>query len=338
LCKWTAGIRKDLKHTHNKNFFCTHLVKFLCTHLFFINLVFLSFLPSNSYADSRSILFISQEKKTLSSSLIESIKNKLLKESPGIDIKIQPDNEELSENIVETHDLIVTLGSKSTASILKLKFDKPVFSLLITERAFDSLNKLKNKNQTWTSLLLNHSIERQLLLIKHMLGENTTVGTIFGPYSSKYKNKVIEASKKVGLKLEHETAHITDQLISSLKNLTRRSDVLLAIPDPVTFNKKTIRGILLLTYRKNIPVIGFSKSYVIAGSAASIYSTPEQISNNATELLTDFLKNDLNFSKTKYQPKNFSISMNNKVIKTLGITAKDQNTLINLIKKDEENK
>ncbi len=319
---------------NNINFF-KHLAKCLYISFFVINLTFVFLIPSVSHANHQSVLFISQQNKSFSSSLIDSIKNKLKKNYANIDIKQQSDNVTLSEDYINSYDLIVTLGSKPAEKILQHTSKKPVLSLLITNRAFYSLNKLKNKNQPWSILLLNQPIERQLLLIKHMLGENKIVGTILGPYSSKHKKELISAFKKSHLKLEYETTQITDQLISSLKNLTRKSDVLLAIPDPVAFNKKTIRGILLLTYRKKIPVIGFSKSYVKAGAAAAIYSSPEQISRHAAELITNFFNNNLKFKENIYQPKYFSISINNKVIRTLDIEAKDRKKIEKLIKLDE---
>jgi putative tryptophan/tyrosine transport system substrate-binding protein len=330
-----SRIITDLKDSINNNIFHSHTDKLLRSHFFVIYLCFIFFAPSNSYADSKSILFISQEEKAFSSTLIEAIKSKLKNENSEIKIKTVSNRTTLSKDIVKSYDLIITLGSKPTENILKHEFNKPLLSLLITNRALDSLKIQKNEDQAWATLLLNQPIERQLLLAKHILGEKKTIGTLLGPYSSKHKETLIAASRKNNIKLKHETVQITDQLISSLKNLTRESDAILAIPDPVAFNKKTIRGILILTYRKSIPVIGFSKSYVKAGASASVYSTPEQISQNASELIIDFFKNNLIFKKEIYQPKYFSIAINKKITRTLGLKLENKKKIINLIKRDE---
>ena len=92
------------------------------------------------------------------------------------------------------------------------------------------------------------------------------------------------------------------------------SDVLIALPDPIVFNLRTTRNILLSTYRKRVPVIGFSKSYVKAGALAAIYSTPEFIGKQTGEIITDLaVKSSLNnkllplpHSHSKY----FTISVN----------------------------
>ena len=236
--------------------------------------------------------------------------------------------------MISTFDLIITLGNKPAEYILNKQTDRPVLSLLITKRAIALLKKTYDPIHPWTTIALDQPINRQLLLIKYLLGEHKTIGTIIGPATKNEKESILKSANKLGLKLNHEDITITDQLISALKNLTSNSDVVLAIPDPVAFNRNTIRGILLLTYRKNIPVIGFSESYVKAGALAATYSSPEQISTQAIEIINSLINNN-QFSSQNLLPKYFSIGINNKISRTMGIKNIKNSRLIELITQEE---
>jgi len=68
-----------------------------------------------------------------------------------------------------------------------------------------------------------------------------------------------------------------DTLFSDLDELLIDSDVLLAVPDSEIYNSNSIRNILLSSYRRGIPLVGFSQAYVKAGALCAIFSTPEQL-------------------------------------------------------------
>lgn len=296
----------------------------------------LAFLISN-IAYANSILIVSEKDKSFSSSLTKLLEDKLNSSKRSFTIHNTTIDDYLDHKQNE-HDLIITLGSIPAEKILQKETSTPVLNLLITSKTFRLIKELDNYSHPWSTLLIDQPFNRQFIFIKHLLGENKTIGTIFGPHSSKQKKHILSIAKRTNTKLIHQTTNITDQLISSLKNIIDKSDVLLAIPDPIAFNKNTIRGILLLTYRKNMPVIGFSKSYVKAGALAAIYSTPQQISDQAAEIILDFFKYDKRFRIAKHYPKDFDISINNKIAKTLNINIENKDILIKNIKAEEDSR
>ena len=290
--------------------------------------------PSTILAQDISILVIKQAGKSFSNQLIEQINSRFDRKTNNytlhkINIEEQPDI-----NTLSVHDLIITIGNQPAEYVLQAKTTTPILSILITKRAIELLEKEYIPTHTWLTISPDQPVSRQLLLIKHLLGKHITIGTIFGPVSNNDQKTVIKAANDYSLKLNYEIISITDQLISALKSLISNSEVVLALPDPVAFNRNTIRSILLLTYRKNIPVIGFSQSYVKAGALAAVYSTPEQISMQTTEIINDIYNNK--FPVTKQQnPKYFSIAINKKILRVLRIKEIDNDALIELIKYDE---
>ena len=107
----------------------------------------------------------------------------------------------------------------------------------------------------------------------------------------------------------------------SVNSVLRRAldtDALLALPDPAIYNRSNIRNVLLLSYRKRIPVIGFSEAFVSAGALAALYSTPELIAIQAASIIEGGLQAG-RFDSTLYQPDSYEMKINRFVSKSLGI-------------------
>jgi putative ABC transport system substrate-binding protein len=80
-----------------------------------------------------------------------------------------------------------------------------------------------------------------------------------------------------------------DNITDKIKHALHHSDVLLALPDSNIYNSKTVKNILLTSYRYRKPVIGFSKNFVDAGALAAIYSDTEMIAMTASKLIEQYL-------------------------------------------------
>ena len=318
---------KTLNKTINASI--SHLRAAAYTMLFIV-----VFFMSPSYAKDFSILMLDQGSKNFSENIINNIQKNT---QHHVKINNTSISDDISVNDINAYDLIITLGNLSAKYILDKKPKKPLLSLLITKRALKLLNANYKPKHLWSSISLDQPIKRQLLLIKKLLGESKTVGTIFGVESKNIKNNIIDSIESTKLKLAHETITNSDQLIPSIKTLIVKSDVILAVPDPVAFNRKTIRGILLLSFRKETPVIGFSKSYVKAGAIAAVYSSPKQISQQAAEEIESFIHTGI-LEPGNSEPKYFSIETNKNVAHTLNIKLKDNKTLTTEIMHEEASK
>jgi ABC-type uncharacterized transport system substrate-binding protein len=89
------------------------------------------------------------------------------------------------------------------------------------------------------------------------------------------------------------------------------------MPDSAVFNAENIKNILVTTYRRSQPVIGFSAPLVKAGALASSYSDIEDIDAQADEILNDF---DASGKLPDPQfPKYFSVIVNDDVARSLNI-------------------
>jgi len=71
--------------------------------------------------------------------------------------------------------------------------------------------------------------------------------------------------------------------------LLSNSDVFLALPDAEAINNQTAKFVLLATYRRGIPLVGYSASFVKAGAAVALVSSPTQIGREAAQMVNETL-------------------------------------------------
>ena len=324
-----------MKHTdHNSKDNCLSNSQMVDKIRWWLCYVLLTVFSTSLFADNRAITLIYQDDKDFAVEIARSIAVKL--KQADFSTSLTPYHsitKKLIDDLPED-TLIVTLGGEASDLIVHEDIPNPVLSLLVTRHAYETLKKNNGNKKNWATLILDQPYERQLLMIKHLLGRNATTGILLGSHSLDEKPLLLEAANKHKQNVIIDQINITDQLISSIKKLINKSDVILAIPDPVAFNRNTIRGILLLTYRKNIPLIGFSSSYVKAGAVAALHSEPDQIIKQANKIITEFMQTGV-FKHSYYYPDDFSISINNKVAYTLGIPADKSDSVKDKILSEE---
>ena len=230
--------------------------------------------------------------------------------------------------------LIIAIGNKTTKHLLDSNVSAPMLSVLIPKRLTKSFQTDYPDKKNWSSLVIDQPIERQFHLITAILGKHKKIGVLLGPYTSDMDKPLKKSARKTKHRIV--TEHIKDPALisASIKSLNTAVDVLLTLPDPVIYNKSTIRGILLSSYRKKLPIIGFSKAYVKAGAIAAVYSKPEQISQQLADISHHFLKTG-SFQKPLHYPKDFSVALNKKLAKSIGINMKNETVIIKRIKKAE---
>lgn len=200
-----------------------------------------------------------------------------------------------------------------------------------------SFQDIYKNNKSWSSLVIDQPLERSFRLITAIMGKNKKTGVLLGSYTKDLETPLRRAAKKTRQKINIEHINTPDEIPRSLNTLNNSSNILLTLPDPVIYNKNTIRGILLSTYREKLPIIGFSKAYVRAGAIAAVYSKPEQISKQTASIANNFLKRGM-FKQDIYQPKEFSIALNKKLAKSLGIKIKSESDIVKHITRAEHSR
>lgn len=282
------------------------------------------------------ILIVHQSTNSINQKIIHQLKqNPRLSAYQIQQLTLDPNTIDASK--LNDQQLLIAIGSKTTKRLLDAKLSAPVLSALMPNHLAKSFQTHYANKKNWSNLVIDQPIERQFHLITAIMGKHKKAGVLLGPYTSGMEKTLKKAARKT--KHNIVTEHIKDPALisASIKSLNSVVDVLLTLPDPVIYNKSTIRGILLSSYRKKLPIIGFSKAYVKAGAIAAVYSKPEQISQQLADISNQFLKIG-SFQKPVYYPDDFSVALNKKLAKSLGINMKNEAVIIKRIKKAERPK
>ena len=168
------------------------------------------------------------------------------------------------------------------------------------------------------TIILDQPIERSFLLIKNILPSARRIGILFSPMELSNQADISRKADAFDLMIHQEVIQDESEIGRKLSLLLNNIDVLLAQPNIKIYNKNTVAKILVASYRKKIPVIGFSAAYVKAGALAAVYSSPDDVAEDITESIAHYLRHG-KISTNNISPDSFSVSINSKVGHSLNI-------------------
>lgn len=224
------------------------------------------------------------------------------------------------------YDLIVAIGSKVTQQLRRQPTGIPTISIFISSIGYknDSLPQ-------HTAIFIDQPPSRYLALIKEILPHSHTVSLLYSDYSNTFYQQLRQAATQQQLQVNGQKVSNENDIYSALGSAVQNGDVLLAIPDPNIYNRRTIKTIFLTSYQDEIPIVGFSDSYTTAGAVSSLHSTISDISKQLAETIVYFTQNGRTLPANSY-PHYFHISTNSKVANSLSITLDEPSTLQEIIK------
>lgn len=225
--------------------------------------------------------------------------------------------------------LIITLGYKAAEGFRQLNLDTPAIHSYMTEFQY---RKHKPKQNHYT-LLLDQPLERYLHFIESLLSVKK-VGII------KMKQNLIEAEQisllqeQLDIKINQHLFEPGDNPVNTVRNLLNKNTVLLSLPEPDVYNRQSLKGILLTSYRQHKPVISYSPAHVKSGALAALYSSPADIGNQIAQLLNQILEDEDFKPESYYYASDFNILINQQVAKSLGLDLPETEAILKALKQD----
>lgn len=225
-------------------------------------------------------------------------------------------------------DMIVTVGVKA-ANWVADRSMLPLLAAMIPSNSYPQLRAQRQETRQTSAIYLDQPWARQAGLLHAVMPERHKIGVV---YSAAARLDVAALRVAISEQGGHLNAKQTDEsLFAGLESVIEGSEVLLAVPDSTIYNSNTIRNILLSSYRRGIPLVGFSAAYVKAGALCAIYSTPEHLAEQAAAATLSFARTH-KLSEAQF-PALYSIAVNQEVARTLGITLSSTESLREQIEK-----
>lgn len=237
----------------------------------------------------------------------------------------------------EKPDLILAVGVQSLS--LAAGTSVPVLGVLVPQVSYEKIraeHARSNASGKFSAIYLDQPLPRQFNLIRSVTPTANSVGVLLGPSTQHQSTALVNAARyhDIGLVLEHVDTE--QNLISKLRRTLDESNILLALPDALVYNRETAQTILLTSYRHEKPVVGFSHAYVKAGALAAVFSTPAQIARQAAEIVRQALASQQNLLPEPQYPKYFSVDINRQVARSLGINVGEENLIYEKLLKLEK--
>lgn len=236
---------------------------------------------------------------------------------------------EWSQQPHEPSALMVTVGALATERIIAESPSQPLLSVMVPSDTFESLLQRyprANDNvrrRKLAAIYLNQPPSRQLNLIQLLVPTVTRVGTLYDESSQELMQNIEKEFSRSSVFLDARRLEEKSNPLVALKKIYADIDVFLAIPGEFIFNRSTAKWMLYLSVRNKKPLVGFSQDFVSAGALAALYSTPDQLAQQAALCVQGwFSEKKLNCDQ-RY-PVNFSLSINKKISELMSIRLDDE--------------
>jgi putative ABC transport system substrate-binding protein len=223
----------------------------------------------------------------------------------------------------EAYELVVPVGLAAAQAVLARESSStmppPTLCLLIPRQSFERLAPVvaSERARRVSAVFIDQPMSRQLDLLRIALPERHRVGVILGPSSQELEGGLRNQAQSRELSLNFAKVGASSGVYAALQSVMPVSDMLLLLPDPVATTADTVYGLLLTSYRAQIPVVGYSEGLLNAGALLSLYSTARQQGRQGAEIASSILAHEA--LPGPQHPKYFTVRVNASVARSLGL-------------------
>jgi len=211
--------------------------------------------------------------------------------------------------------VLVTIGSEALVQLQRNAEKMPIVALLTPRHVLDAVRQASNGRVT--GIYSEQPLERQVALLSEAFPGKKRVGVLLGPTSAPVRNELSTLLRRASMEGVFGVVNDKRNVAETAQAILSNCDIFLALPDAEAINGQSARFILLASYRRNIPVVGFSSSFVKAGAAVALVSSPAQIGREAARLIQD-----LGWGRKPPGPRassDFEVLVNSSVSRSLGL-------------------
>ena len=228
---------------------------------------------ASAWAQQTAVWVVAAESGAVNKELIDTLRRELDRAPGGIAWSIlTPQQFAVAGG---SPRLIITVGSNPLATVAAAKPvpAAPVLATMLPRIAYERELQRDGVALQSSAIFLDQPPSRQAALIRLALPAARRVGVLLGAESRPLSVGVQEALSAENLMIVSEDTTTRGQL-AALQHVLDNSDVLLALADPGVFNSETAASILTAAYRRSVPILAFSPSYVRAGALLGLFSSP----------------------------------------------------------------
>ena len=217
----------------------------------------------------------------------------------------------------------LALGAGALQKALQGGLKGPLLCTMASSQAYRQVMGAEGGREgvTVSGVFAETSPAAQMQLIQAIFGHRTVVGCLLSEASAPLEKSLLQTASQAGIELVVERVA---QGADPVRALTRLRDarVLLAVPDNALYTPDSLRAILESTYRRALPVIGFSAATVAAGTLATTYCAIDDMVADVADLLDETGAGGP-WPEARF-PRYWRVAVNDSVARSLGIPVDDK--------------
>lgn len=215
--------------------------------------------------------------------------------------------------------IYLALGPAALQDALRTMVSGPLLSLFISQRTFEEIIDINPRHPQTSAIFAETSPAVQMKLIRRLYGRKVPVGVLLSESTERHASALRTAADAAGVELEIQYVSQDEAVLRTMVRLNS-SQIILAMPDRKIYNATTMKEILEAGYRRNQPLIGFSRSMVEAGAIAGTYATIEDTIAHAHGLLANMWSHKM---ASVSNPLYWRVAVNEFVARSLSIPVPD---------------
>lgn len=222
--------------------------------------------------------------------------------------------------------LCLSLGTTALRSALELTPKVPVLAGLISSVAYRQVLGLDaaspRERGPVSAVFTDASPQDQMQLIAAIFERQVVVGVPLSEACAHMERPLRLAAAPLGIELLFARLDPSADLARTLNRLAG-AQVLLALPDTSIYTPDSLRLVLESTYRRGIPVIGFSPATVAAGTLATCYAALDDVLADLGNTIDGQLNPGAAWPEARF-PRYWRVAVNGNVARSLGIAISDK--------------
>lgn len=220
----------------------------------------------------------------------------------------------------------VAVGPAALRRALDMDLKGPLVSALTSSQTYRQLlaadGGAARDRSAVTGLFADAPPSAQLQLIATIFEGRVSVGVLLSEASAYLEKPLRQAAAHLGIELLLERIAPSSDVVRSLTRL-RGAQVLLAVPDSTLYTPDSLRAILESTYRRGMPVVGFSSATVNAGTLATAYCAVDDVIADLLDLLDGLGAPGSALPEPRF-PAHWRVAVNDSVARSLGVPITDK--------------
>ena len=279
--------------------------------------IFLALLPLAATADNPEIVIVKSSDNSYFDQSIETLINEV---DRAARFKVVSTEEFADLDSAAQARLFVALGLPAARAVEAAARNATSFNAYLT---YEQYLELEPANQV--GVLLDQPLYRYLAFCRILLAMDS-VGTIV-EQAVDLDRRETRVLKDLDFSFNQYRVDENNKLLPVLRRLLQQNDALLMLPRKAIFNRQTLKGVLLTSYRFRKPAISYSPAHVKAGALASIYSSPDDIGRHLAALINRRLRQPESRLPAYEFARFYTIATNTRVARALELELPDEREL-----------